>query len=249
MSDFPNDGWYWIWDEPSLSVYEKAVAQAIYRRQYRENPVLLTREVIMQLSSLSRSQVIRCEGSLSLRGMLRMERTKHRHVFMYCVQRVQLDLFDRKKFYSSASSLVEKPVQNAVGNTGSTARPGGPGAGTIPTRDDEPPDRSYQVQIETENHINSKSKTRAEVRPRAVNFPDENEQRRRIEARYERVAGEIELQRESMTGMGPGSESEIKEGIARIAAAMGSLKPTSTAEYERRKREQIEKLKRRERSR
>lgn len=248
LSNFPNDGWYWIWDEPSLSVYEKGVAQAIYRRQYRGNPVLLAREAIMQLASVSRSQVIRCESSLGSRGMLRMERTRHRHVFLYCVQRVQLDLFDRRKIYDSASPLVEKPVQNAVGNTGSAARPGDPGSGTVPIRDDEPPDRSYQEQIETENLINSKSKTRAEVRPRAANFADEEGKKRRIEAREDRVIREIEYLRNSSVGMGPGLEHIVAERIQEIAAKMDSLRPLSAAEYDRRRRAQLESLERRERS-
>ena len=231
-----DDGWYWIWDDPSLSVHEKAVAQSIVRRQYRGNPVLLTRETIGSLASVSRSQVIRCEASLASRGMLRIEPTRHRHVFLYCVSRVQLDLFDRKSLFLTPSS-VENPVEYAVGNTASTARLADASAGTVPTRDDEPPDCSHQEQIETEHLRNSKSKTRAEVRLRAANSPADEEQKRRIEARNHRVESEIEQLVESRAGLSREIYPEEWQRCAdRIGARSQSLQPMTAKQFNERKK-------------
>jgi len=253
LSNFrPDDGWYWIWDDPSLSVHEKAVAQSIVRRQYRGNPVLLTRETIGSLAGVSRSQVIRCEASLVSRGMLRMEPTRHRHVFLYCVSRVQLDLFDRKNLFSPGckyspdpSALVENPVEYAVGNTASTARLADASAGTVPTRDDEPPDCSHQEQIETEHLRNSKSKTRAEVRLRAANSPADEEQKRRIEARNRRVEGEIEQLVESRAGLSREIyPEEWRRCMDRIGARAKSLQPMSAKQFNERKKLLAEQAKR-----
>lgn len=199
MPELPNDdGWWWIVDDPTLSVHEKMIAMAIYRKQFRGNSVALTRKVIGELASVSRRQVIRCEESLVPRGMLRIEATRHSHVFLYRVSRVQLGLFDRSSLRSSAG-LAPASVQNAVDNNGITARPAGAGTETVPASLARPPDRACWAHIETEHHINSKSKTRAEVRLRDEKISGD-EKTRRIEARDHRLMKEEDARREARVG-------------------------------------------------
>jgi hypothetical protein len=233
------DGWWHIWDDPRLTVYEKAVAQAIYRRQFRGHAVLLTRSSIAQLASTSRSQVIRCEQSLRDYGLLRWSRTKQKEVFSYQVLRLQGDLFRTKGVAQVEGSPVKGalPTQslghkdgrmhNAVDTNAITARPAGAGPATPSARNDLPPPLTYQVQIETEHLTNSKDKTRAEVRPRGTPAPskrkqDESEQRRIVAARDRRRTIEEAARREAKVGSGPVASdygTQIKpEAVARYLA-------------------------------
>ena len=221
-----DDGWYWIWDDPSLSVHEKAVTMAVYRKQFRGNPVLLTRKVIGELASVSRSQVIRCEKSLAARGVLAMLPTKLEHVFLYRVRRVQLDLFpgNSRSGVRLSAGLNPASVENAVDNNGITAYRGGTADRDLTHRAREPEKLAWQVHIETEELINSKDKTRAEVRPRGPKIPGletEQEQRRRIEARDARLAKEQEARREIRIGAGPSSTGPARlnpKAVERIIA-------------------------------
>jgi hypothetical protein len=151
MSEPQDDGWFYIWDDVRLSVFEKAMAQAIRRRQFKGNPVLLKREVIMELANISRSQVIRCEKSLRNFGYLRWARTDTRHVFCYQVVRLQGDFFDKGK--------VRRFTQCAAGTTGSAARPEGSGETVVSTGNGPPGYRSQQVQIDSQNLTKTNTKT------------------------------------------------------------------------------------------
>jgi hypothetical protein len=171
------------------------MAQAIYRRQYRGNSVRLTRKSIGSLASMSPRQVMRCEETLKARGMLRVGPTEHAHVFRYQVLRVQGHLFDKGPMVDP----VGKPVEYAVGNTGSAARLEGSSAGTLPDRRDRPPDLAYQSYIETEHLKTTNSKPGAEVRADSlfpVNFKELPKERRReiVRRRIERHLDETKAE-------------------------------------------------------
>jgi hypothetical protein len=213
--------------------------------------VLLSRETIGTLASVSRSQVIRCEASLVARGMLRIERTKIPSVFQYQVMRVQLPLFVLSNGSNTGSNagtggwssagLNPASVQNAVDNNEITARLAGASAGTVPTRNGDPPGCSHQVHIETEHLKKSKSKTRAEVRPHGTNISPgsfkDDEQRRSIEARNSRIETDIEQLRESSAGLSKDIyPDEWQRLVDRIAEKTKALRPMTAEEFEERRR-------------
>lgn len=242
MAQHSDDGWWHIWDRADLSVYEKAVAQAVYRRQFRGNGVLLARNTIMTLASIGRTKLIECEQSLCARGLLVMSPTKLPHVFLYRVRRGQLDLFDQKKSVDS-EGLVKNSVQNAVDNNWITAPLAGARTDTVRAVDAGPPDRPPRERLYTELLTNSKDKTRAEVRPRdaltsslrAASTAHTPDKRLKIEYRNMRIAREIESLRESIVGAGPGREDLVQSVVEDIARKMESLRPLTQEEWNARR--------------
>lgn len=243
--------WHWIIDDLTLAAHEVLVLVAIRRYQNGDKHALLRQEVIARSARLSLRSAQSALASTEARGYLEVIRRKN-HASMYRVVQKQGLIFSNANFHTPEKSSSRAPERAARGQwQAPDPQPVGISVeiASVPARAAPPgPFGTHDVRTFFRKYSGKPEDQNPPAGPAgapqlAQLFPDpDQEQRCRIEARDRRVLQEIEALQESLAGAGPSHAIEAASTLEKIAQKMGSIRPVSAAEWERRKVDQKERL-------